>query len=63
MIIKKGYNDKPTKIRIQSHNDRQAEIWIEQHGLDDEETLSYMSINELLDLKGEIDEALKEIIK
>ncbi len=64
MIIKNGYNDKETRIRISgSDNGRVAEIWIEQTGLSGKETLSYMNLDELLDLKEEIDEAIKYIAK
>ena len=64
MKIKKGYNDKETIIGIQARpENRSAELWIEQHGLSEKETLSYMSLEELMDLKDEIDEALKLILK
>ena len=64
MIIKGGFNDKETKIRIcvQSKDTRTAELWIEQTGLSEKETLSYMTIDELLNLKKEIEIALEEII-
>lgn len=63
MKIKSGFNDKETRIRISGKNQgRNAELWIEQTGLSEKETLSYMTIDELLDLKKEIDDALKEII-
>ena len=63
MKIKTGFNDKETRIRIYGKkNDRIAELWIEQTGLSEKETLSYVSIEELLDLKNEIETALKEII-
>ena len=64
MIIKKGYNDQETTIRISGRdNDRVAEVWIEQTGLASKETLSYVELDELLDLKEEIDEAIKVITK
>jgi hypothetical protein len=64
MIIKSGFNEKETKIRIYGkENGRNAELWIEQTGLSEKETLSYMSIDELLDLQDEIKIALKEITK
>ena len=63
MKIKSGFNEKETKIRIYGKKDgRNAELLIEQTGLSDKETLSYMSIDELLDLQDEIKTALEEII-
>ena len=63
MKIQQGFNDKETKIRIYGkRNDRTAELWIEQTGLSEKETLSYISVNELLDLQHEIKTALKEIM-
>ena len=63
MIIKNGVNDKPTKINIQTESDF-AQIWIEQEGLSEvRETLAYATIQELLELKKEIDEALKKLCK
>lgn len=66
MIIKEGYNGKDTIIRISAQpNNRCAELWIEQTGLSvaKNETLSYASVEELLDLKDEVVKALNEIIK
>lgn len=64
MIIKNGYNDKKTEIRIGNACRRVAEFWIEQTGLkDNKETLSYISLLELLDLKDEVDEAIKTIVR
>ena len=63
MKIKSGFNEKETRIRIYGKKEgRNAELWIEQTGLSEKETLSYMSVDELLDLKGEVETALKEII-
>ena len=62
MKIKSGFNEKETRIRIYGKKDgRNAELWIEQTGLNEKETLSYMTLDELLDLKEEIEIALKEI--
>lgn len=67
MTIKKGYNDKTTTINIHapsSEEGREAEVWITQEGLTkDKETLSYITIDELLNLKTEIDTALKSITR
>jgi len=62
MKIKEGFNGKETRIRIYGKKEgRTAELWIEQTGLNEKETLSYMSVDELLDLKDEVEIALKEI--
>lgn len=71
MTIKAGYGDEPTQIRIAARADsRTAEFWIEQKALEGKdgigtayETLSYITLDELLDLKGEIDQAIQEIVK
>lgn len=64
MIIKEGYNGKELRIRINGRrNEKKAEIWLIQEGLPDEsdryrETLSYISLDELLELKQEIESAI-----
>lgn len=65
MEIKKGYNDKVTTINIYGRNfDNVAEFWIEQKGLPHvKETLSYISLDELVELKREVDNAIKKIAK
>ena len=71
MLIDAGFNDKPTEIRlsVQSEQssylptkDRCIEVWIYQKGLSEKETLSYMTLGELLDLKDEVDIVLKGIL-
>ena len=66
MNIKEGYNGKILEIRISGRRNANAELWLEQHGLPDEyakcrETLSYISLQELADLKKEIEDAILEI--
>ena len=68
-VITEGYNSKPLSIRISGRKYQNAEVWVEQEGLPDEpgftkyrETLSYATVQELIQLKSEIEEALKEII-
>ena len=62
MEIKKGYNDKKTTIRIYGREDREAEVWIEETGVaNPKETLSFASLDELLSLKEEIDQAIRKI--
>lgn len=65
MKIKSGFNDKELSLRIYGKPEgRNAELWIEQTGVENSrETLSYMTIDELLDLQEEIKIALKEITK
>jgi len=68
MKIKTGYNGKELEIRISGRRNGNAEVWIEQHGLPKDgdmiryrETLSYASLQELQDLKNEIEDAILEI--
>lgn len=71
MTIEAGYGNKPTQIRVAARPDsRTAEFWIEQEALEGREgigtayeTLAYITLDELLDLKGEIDKAIQEIVK
>ena len=51
------------QIRIHNSSNRTAEMWIEFGCNPKKETLSYLNIEELLDLKKEIQKALNEIIK
>ena len=65
MKIKEGYNGKELQIRIGNarKSERSAEVWIEfEEKKIPKETLSYANINELLDLKEEIEKAIKEIV-
>lgn len=66
--IKEGYNSKELEIRISGRRNSGAEVWLEQHGLPEEgdiiryrETLSYATLQELVDLKKEIEDAILEI--
>jgi len=67
MKIKAGYNDKELQININGrpgHN--AAELWLIQRGLPEEvdrygETLSYITLDELLALKEEIQAAISTI--
>lgn len=66
VIFKEGYNGQPLRIKVNSREaDRNFEIWITQDGLPEnqkDQTLTYATIAELIDLKDEIDEALKEAL-
>lgn len=63
MKIKAGFNDKELEIRVNG-----KELWLVQTGLPlvdgnekYKETLSYVTINELIELRNEINEAIKEL--
>ena len=62
MKIKEGYNEKELEIRINSSSDRSAEMWIEFGCKPEKETLSYITLEELLDLKDEINKAISDIV-
>lgn len=65
MKIKEGYNNKDLEIRIHGRNNQNAEVWLIQKGLPVEryqETLSYASLQELADLKKEIENAILDIV-
>ena len=63
MKIKEGYNGKELEIRISGRRGNCAEVWLVQNGLPDDleqyrETLSYATLQELADLKSEIEDAI-----
>lgn len=62
--IQKGYGGKPLVIKIQgTEGDRVSQLWIEFTELEDRqmkaETLSYITLDELLELKKDIDRAVR----
>jgi hypothetical protein len=69
MEIKGGYNDQPLVISFEPNKERRtAGLWLKQEGLQVppeyqkyKETLSYLTLDELLDLKDEISAAIKQI--
>ena len=64
MKIKEGYNNKDLEIRISGRRDGGAEVWLIQNGLPHErykETLSYATLQELADLKKEVEDAILAI--
>ena len=68
MKIKAGYNDKELEIRISGRRNGNAEVWLVQNGIPEKgdayhyrETLSYASLQELAELKKEIEDAILEI--
>lgn len=63
MKIKDGYGEKEMNVKIGSSNviGRYAELWIEFGVEPKKETLSYLSLNELMDLKEEIQKAINQI--
>ena len=63
MKIQDGYNDKPTTIGIRG-TIRGIEMWIHHEGIEDDkksEVLVYLTANELLALKIEVEEAAKSL--
>lgn len=65
VIIKEGYGSKKLEIKIAKSDSqkRTAELWIDHESSEIPETLNYITLEELLDLKDEIYEAIQEIIK
>ena len=68
MKIKEGYNGKELEIRIAGRRNQNAELWLVQNGMPEDgdtyryrETLSYASLQELQDLKKEVEDAILEI--
>ena len=61
MKIKEGFNTKPTTIRISSQENGSIELWINESGKDDKETLSYLSPDELYQLHKEVKLAAKDL--
>jgi len=62
MKIKDGYGEKELQIRVSSSSiGRNAEMWIEFGCEPIEETLSYVTLDELLDLKKEIQKVINEL--
>lgn len=68
MIIKEGFNSKPTHIRIYAVDNREkAEAWIEQKGLEGlkepqrYETLAYATLDEIIKLRNECNEAIRKM--
>jgi hypothetical protein len=61
MKIKEGFNSKPTEIRISSQSNGSIELWINESGKDDKETLSYLSATELHELFKEVQIAGKDL--
>lgn len=62
MTIREGYNRKKTHIRVSATPGGRVELWIEQTGQErGGETLSYMTANELLELRNEIEAAARSL--
>ena len=64
MKIKDGFNGKELTVRLNGNSNGHIELWINGEALVDskkDETLSYMTLDELLELKKEIEEAVKNI--
>jgi len=68
MKIKDGYNNQECEIRIHGNTNGSIELWLIQNGLPNtpefikyKETLSYMSLDELYQLKKEVESAIKDV--
>lgn len=66
MKIKAGYNDKELQIRIGGNPNGTIELWLEHEngvtGNGQTETLSYLTLDELNELRKEIDNAFRDAI-
>jgi hypothetical protein len=62
--IKSGYNGKELEIKIYGRKYQSAEMWLVQKELPNEyqETLSYCTLEELLELKKEVEIAIAEMV-
>ena len=65
MVIKEGYAGKPFELRISAHDGKSAEVWTEMYpkpvfeGAETVEVLHYATITELIELRDEINKAIK----
>ena len=64
MIIKKGHDNLPTKVSVSaSVGGGEAGLWIHQEGMPmAKETVSFLSLTELLLLRDELNEAIKKLV-
>lgn len=68
MRIKQGYGSKPTDIKIEARDkpSQVAECWIVQEGIGGDikhsETLAYMTLLEVIALRDELNETIKEMV-
>lgn len=62
MKIKTGFNDKETSIKIGTQSNGSIELWIKETGKQDsQETLSYLTADELIKLYKEVKQACKDL--
>lgn len=68
VTIKDGYNGKELRVKINANSNGTIDLWIEQDGLPEtpelvkyRETLSYMTADELLALKKEVENAARDL--
>lgn len=64
--IKEGYNEHPTSIKVRATGrDGLAEVWTEMYDSDTHsltaERLHYATITELIELRNEINQAIKDL--
>jgi hypothetical protein len=57
MKIKNGYNNKETEIIFSNSHGRIIELWLNQTGLG-KDTLSYLTFDELVELRNEINKII-----
>jgi len=63
MKIKEGVNGKETEIRVCSGKDSGIQLWIQESGKDNKETLLYMTVNELFELFKEVKKAGRNLFE
>lgn len=63
IVIQEGYGSSPLEIRFQAMGGRETQLWIEFSTTPKKETLTYVSINELLDLRKAINNIIREVIE
>jgi len=57
MIIKDGVNGKETTIKVVANSEGCIQLWIQESGKDNRESLSYLTPSELLELFNEVKRA------
>lgn len=63
MEIKDGYGSKPIRIYLEPTSELAANLWIEFGCQPKKETLSFITLYELIELKKEIQKAIIKIVK
>lgn len=63
MIIKEGFDDKETEIKINTQPNGSIEIWIRESGKGNIESLGYMNPTELVQLFKEVRRAGEDLFE